>query len=305
MKVKGQMYRATKPKTTKTRREAPVSRTSRNIRGGVRSHAAEKAAAAKQEPPQRIHKLLANAGFGSRRTIEEWIKQQRIQVNGVPATIGQIVSLTDQIEIDSRRIDLLQYTREATRVLLYNKPEGEICSHRSVDGKKTVYDNLPKLKQGKWISVGRLDVNTSGLLLFTNDGDLAHRLMHPSFGLERHYLVRVLGKVTPDTIRTLKEGVKLEAGFCQFKEIYQKENESTSANQWFIVTLMEGKYREVRKLWESQGCTVSRLVRIRYGEVELPRRLRKGDWQELPEADLAQLYKEIRKCANARLEIVE
>lgn len=239
--------------------------------------------------PQRIQKLLANAGYGSRRTIEQWITEKLIQVNGVPAVIGQIIKGQDQIEIKGRRIDLSLFVNEHTRVLLYNKPEGEICSHKSFDGKKTVFHGLPKLKQGKWVSIGRLDVNTSGLLLFTNDGNLAHKLMHPSFEIERRYLVRVMGKVNEEMLTRLKEGVKLDEGYCHFSEIYQKE--TSGINQWFIVVLKEGKYREVRRLWESQDCLVSRLVRIKYGNIELPRRLRKGKWQELPEDEVRKLIK--------------
>ncbi|MFI4936973.1 MAG: pseudouridine synthase [Candidatus Berkiellales bacterium] len=255
-----------------------------SARRNLRLHALTKEHEKLQSPiiKQRIHKLLANAGLGSRRTIEQWIMESKIKVNGKTATLGQIVSTQDQIEVEGKRIDLYHYTQTQTRVLLYNKPEGEICARHSHDGKKSVYDNLPKLKQGKWVSVGRLDVNTSGLLLFTNNGDLAHRLMHPRFQIERQYLVRVLGKVNENTLICLKEGVKLEEGFCRFSEIIQKE--ASGANQWFIVSLMEGKYREVRKLWGSQGCVVSRLVRIKYGNIDLPRRLRKGQWEELPEA---------------------
>lgn len=238
---------------------------------------------------QRIHKLLASLGMGSRRAIEQWISEGKIQVNGKPATIGQAVSVEDKIILNGRLLNLAPHGADTTRVLLYNKPEGEICSHQSFDGKKTVYDNLPRIRHSKWISVGRLDVNTSGLLLFTNDGELAHRLMHPRFAVERRYLVRVKGKVTEAMLARLRTGVKLEEGVCRFKEILQHELEPSGINQWFIVSLMEGKYREVRRLWESQDCLVSRLVRIQYGDFELPRRLRKGHYLELPEKDVQAL----------------
>lgn len=235
----------------------------------------------------RIHKLLANRGLGSRRAIEEWIKQGKIQVNGKDATIGQVVTLRDRIHVNGRPISFDDFAQQTTRVLLYHKPEGEICSRSREDVKQTVFDNLPSLKQGKWIAIGRLDVNTAGLLLFTNNGTLAHQLMHPSFLQERQYAVRVLGKVTPEIIHRLKDGVKLEDGVFRFKDIEQKE--STGANQWFHVTLMEGKYREVRRLWESQHCLVSRLIRIKFGQFELPKRLRKGDYQELPVQEVQEL----------------
>lgn len=228
---------------------------------------------------QRVQKLLANAGFGSRRTIEEWIKEGKIQINGKVATLGQSVSIQDTIYVDNKKIDLTRFAEEPTRVLLYHKPEGEICS-RQADGKKSVFDNLPFLKQGKWVSIGRLDINTAGLLLFTNNGDLAHRLMHPRFQIERQYAVRVLGKVTDSILTKLLQGVKLEEGICAFKSITKLE-QGHGANQWFIVTLMEGKYREVRRLWEAMGLVVSRLIRIKYGNIDLPRRLRKGNWQEM------------------------
>jgi 23S rRNA pseudouridine2605 synthase len=238
-------------------------------------------------PSQRVQKLLANAGFASRRAIEEWIKEGKIQINGKVATLGQSVSSKDFIHVNGRRVDLTKYLEEPTRVILYHKPEGEICT-REAGAKNSVFCNLPPLKQGKWVSVGRLDVNTAGLLLFTNNGNLAHRLMHPSFEIERQYAVRVLGKVTDQTLDQLKEGVMLEEGICAFKSITRLE-EGSGVNQWFIVSLMEGKYREVRRLWATQNCVVSRLIRIKYGTVELPRRLRKGKWQELPIEEIKKL----------------
>lgn len=235
----------------------------------------------------RVQKLLANKGLGSRRAIEKWIQEGKIKINGKIAILGQSISLKDTIYVDGQRIDLTLYTEEPTRVLIYHKPEGEICS-REPGVKQSVFSQLPFLKEGKWISVGRLDVNTSGLLLFTNNGDLAHRLMHPRFQLERQYAVRVLGKVTEHTLSRLKEGIKLEEGLCAFKSITPLE-QGNGANHWFIVSLMEGKYREVRRLWETQNCIVSRLIRIKYGNVELPRRLRKGKWQEMPMEEIKKL----------------
>lgn len=228
----------------------------------------------------RLHKLLANAGLGSRRAIESWIKAGQIQVNGKCAHIGQEVSLHDKIQINGKLIDLEDLSPEQPRFLIYNKPEGEICSTVSEEGKKSVFDSLPPLSQGRWVMVGRLDVNTSGLLLFTNNGELAHQLMHPSFQVERQYAVRVLGHITQNTLLTLKKGVEIQEGMSRFKEVVAM-NSSSGANQWYTVTLAQGKYREVRQLWEAVGCTVSRLIRIKYGSVVLPRELKKGKWQEL------------------------
>lgn len=229
----------------------------------------------------RLHKLLANVGIGSRRTIESWIKEGRIQVNGVPAKIGQLVTLHDKVLIEGKAVNFEEITDQVPRILVYNKPEGEICSHSTLEGKKSVFDSLPTLEQGRWVMVGRLDVNTSGLLLFTNHGELAHCLMHPRFKIDRQYAVRVLGTVNEATIARLKKGVELPEGLCRFKEIVPR-NTSFGANQWYTVTLGQGKYREVRQLWESQDCTVSRLIRIKYGSIPLPKELKKGKWQELP-----------------------
>ncbi|MBN9288733.1 MAG: hypothetical protein BGO43_08550 [Gammaproteobacteria bacterium 39-13] len=230
----------------------------------------------------RLHKLLANAGVGSRRTIESWIRAGKIQVNGKCAQIGQEVTIHDRVHVDGKLIDLEHVSPQQPRFLIYNKPEGEICSTVSEEGKSSVFDSLPPLDQGRWVMVGRLDVNTSGLLLFTNNGELAHQLMHPSFQVERQYAVRVLGQVTSQTLLSLKKGVELQDGeMSRFKDVVPR-NSSTGANQWFNVTLSQGKYREVRQLWEAVGCTVSRLIRIKYGSISLPRELKKGKWQELP-----------------------
>jgi 23S rRNA pseudouridine2605 synthase len=227
----------------------------------------------------RLHKLLANTGLGSRRTIESWIKEGRIHVNGKPAHVGQQVSSSDKIQVNGKAVQLEDEPAK-TQVLIYNKPEDEICSRSSIDGKKSVFDNLPPLSEGRWVMVGRLDVNTSGLLLFTNAGDLAHRLMHPSFQVNRQYLVRVIGEVTDGMLYNMRKGVELSTGLSRFKDISQRAS-SDGANQWFTVTLSQGKYREVRELFASQGCTVSRLIRIKYGNISLPRDLKKGKWQHL------------------------
>lgn len=242
---------------------------------------------------ERLHKYLANAGVGSRRTIEKWIQAGKIKVDGTVATVGQVVSPYSKIQIDNQLFSLKEKIPDAIRVILYHKPEGEICSQVSSAGKKTVFDNLPPLSQGKWIMIGRLDLNTSGLLLFTNDGQLAHRLMHPRFEVEREYAVRVLGEANETVLSRLKKGVKLEEGIARFKDIRPHLKSGKGSNQWFDVTLTEGRYREVRRLWESQGCVVSRLIRIRYGSVQLPRHLKKGAWEDLPASFVQNIIKKI------------
>lgn len=237
--------------------------------------------------PMRIQKFLANAGIASRRTIEEWIKSGKIHINGTVATLGQSVSSQDVIKVADKVVHLKAFDVQETRVLLYHKPEGELCAARSENGKLTVFEHLPKLKGSKWVMVGRLDINTSGLLLFTNNGNLAHHLMHPRFIHERQYAVRVLGKVTDEMLERLTTGVRLEDGVFSFKSI--QFGGGTGANQWYTVTLQEGKYREVRRLWESQGCKVSRLIRTQYGPFALPSGLRKGKYFELPENEVTEL----------------
>lgn len=236
--------------------------------------------------PMRVQKLLAQMGIGSRRAIENWIKEGKIQINNKVATLGQMVTLQDKIRINNQPLVLTPLTQK-TRVLIYHKPEGEICSQSTEDGKPSVFTNLPKLNEGKWVMVGRLDVNTSGLLLFTNNGELAHRLMHPRFQVERQYAVRVLGNVSEAMLNRLKKGVMLEQGKSYFKEITHQGGEG--ANQWYHVTLTQGKYREVRQLWASQGCMVSRLIRIKYGNISLPRDLKKGQHRELPPSQVEKL----------------
>lgn len=229
---------------------------------------------------ERLQKYLAHAGLASRRTIEKWIVEGKITVNGTVATLGQRVTPRSKIHILGKAVALQEKLPSEVRVILYHKPEGEICSTVSMEGKKTVFSQLPPLKQGKWTMVGRLDVNTSGLLLFTNDGNLAHQLMHPRFDVEREYAVRVIGRVTETMLTRLKEGVKLEEGMANFQSIIPYDKKEGS-NQWYNVILSEGRYREVRRLWESQGCLVSRLIRIRYGNIHLPRHLKKGAYEEL------------------------
>ena len=236
---------------------------------------------------ERLHKLLASAGFGSRREIERWIEEGRVSVNGVIAKLGDSASAEDDISIDGRRLPTRQITAPPRRVIAYYKPEGEITTRNDPEGRPTIFENLPRLTQGRWIAVGRLDINTSGLLLLTTDGELANRLMHPSHAVQREYAARVLGEVDSEVLKTLLRGVELEDGPARFESI--TDAGGPGANHWYHVTLSEGRNREVRRLWETQGVKVSRLIRVRYGPLTLPRRLRPGRWQDLTAEELAQL----------------
>jgi 23S rRNA pseudouridine2605 synthase len=227
-------------------------------------------------PAERIQKLIASAGHGSRRTIEEWIRGGRLTVNGRVAQLGDRATPADDIRLDGRPLRLERAAAADPEVLMYHKPVGEVTTRSDPQGRPTVFDRLPSPKAGRWIVVGRLDTNTSGLLLFTTDGDLAHRLMHPSSEIEREYLVRVRGRPAPDVITRLAAGVRLEDGPARFDRI--AETQSTCSHTWFRVVLREGRNREVRRLWEAVGLEVSRLTRIRFGQVELPRSLKAGHW---------------------------
>ncbi|MDH5786299.1 MAG: 23S rRNA pseudouridine(2605) synthase RluB [Chromatiales bacterium] len=238
---------------------------------------------------EKLQKVLARAGFGSRREMERWIEAGRVSINGKIVTLGERVSEEDVVRVDGTIVarQRMQQDRRC-RVLIYNKPEGEVTSRGDPEGRKTVFDRLPTIKGGRWIVVGRLDINTSGLLLFTTDGELANRLMHPSYEVEREYAVRVLGEVPKETIELLKSGVELEDGLASFDEI-RRDTGGEGANHWYHVKLKEGRNREVRRLWESQGVTVSRLMRVRYGNVTLPRYLRPGRWEELSDVQVRAL----------------
>ncbi|USE38886.1 23S rRNA pseudouridine(2605) synthase RluB [Endozoicomonas sp. SCSIO W0465] len=237
-------------------------------------------------PPQgeKLQKILAGAGLGSRREMERWITEGRISVNGVKASLGDRATPTDTIAVDGRIIKLEAYASGIRRVIAYNKPEGEICSRSDKEGRPTVFDKLPKLKGERWISIGRLDLNTSGLLLFTNDGELASRLMHPSHAIEREYAVRVMGDITQQKVKNLFDGVELEDGIARFTDIV--DSGGTGINHWFHVCILEGRNREVRRLWESQDLKVSRLKRVRFGSMIIPDHLRQGQFQELEKPDI-------------------
>ncbi len=238
---------------------------------------------------EKIQKVLANAGVGSRRQVESWIQEGRITVNGKPATIGERMTHHDKVCVDGREIKLIKSKNQKSRVLLYHKPEGEICSRSDPEGRPTIFEHLPMIRNSRWICVGRLDFNTSGLLLITNDGELANQLMHPSSEIEREYAVRVRGIVTPEILLKLKKGIQLEDGVARFEEI--TDAGGSGANHWFHVIVREGRNRLVRRLWEAAGYTVSRLMRVRFGTVHLPPGLRRGRHVELTEEEISELVR--------------
>ena len=228
---------------------------------------------------ERIQKVLAQAGYASRRQVEQWIKDGKIKVNGVLAKLGDTITHHDQVSVAGRPLNIFKRTDPTSKILMYHKHEGYICTRKDPKGRKTIFTDLPKLDQGRWVSIGRLDINTSGLILLTNQGDIAHKLMHPSYEIEREYAVRIFGRVHPSVLDNLKAGVELEDGMARFDII--KDAGGEGVNHWYHVTLKEGKNREVRRMWESQGLTVSRLMRIRFGNVALPPDLRRRQCREL------------------------
>ncbi|WP_417519034.1 23S rRNA pseudouridine(2605) synthase RluB [Marinobacter sp.] len=243
------------------------------------------------EGPERIQKLLARAGVGSRREIEGWMETGRLTVNGEAAVPGQKATVNDRFELDEKRLEVAGAGTTVRRVLIYNKPEGEVTTRKDPEGRPTVFDRLPRLKDNRWISIGRLDINTTGLVLFTTDGELANRLMHPSSQIDREYAVRVFGEVDDAMIERLMAGVLLEDGMAKFSDLSPAGG--SGINRWFHVTLLEGRNREVRRLWESQGVRVSRLKRVRYGPVFLPSRLTLGKWEELDQKAVDTLSKTV------------
>ncbi len=238
---------------------------------------------------EKIQKVLARAGYGSRREIETWIEQGRIKVNGQLATLGDRVSTADRIFLDGKPLRIQQAPR--LRVIAYHKPVGEVCTRQDPEGRPTIFERLPRIQHGRWIAVGRLDISTSGLLLLTTDGELANRLMHPSSEIEREYAVRVLGELTPENLQQLQTGVMLDDGMAHFDRILDSGGEGS--NHWYHVTLREGRNREVRRLWETVGMKVSRLIRIRYGNIELGRGLRPGKFRDLELEELQRLLKQV------------
>ena len=239
---------------------------------------------------EKLQKFLANRGYGSRRQVEQWISDGRVRLNNSVAKIGDRVSINDSIFLDNKKVRSRELVE--THIIVYNKPEGLVSTTKDTRGRPLVFDNLPPLKRGKWISVGRLDINTSGLMLFTTNGELANRLMHPKYSIDRKYLVRVYGKVEKKNIEALKKGILIGDEYSRFKSIEFKNEvlkDQVRLNNWFQVTLGSGKNREVRSLWESQGFEVSRLKRISYGPVILPSFVRPGNYTYLSEKEVAQL----------------
>jgi 23S rRNA pseudouridine2605 synthase len=235
-----------------------------------------------QQKPQRLQKLMATAGLGSRRALERQIKVGKVLINNKPATLGQTASEGDQIKFEGREWKVVNVA-SSQRSLVYNKPLGEVTTRSDPQGRPTVFDHLPRIQGARWIAVGRLDLNTSGLLLMTTDGELANAMMHPSNQVDREYACRIFGEVDADKLSNLKKGVMLDDGMAQFSDIQAAGGDES--NTWFHVTLLEGRNREVRRLWASQDLMVSRLKRVRYGAVFLPKRLRMGDWSELTAKD--------------------
>jgi 23S rRNA pseudouridine2605 synthase len=240
-------------------------------------------------PPsgEKLQKVLARSGLASRREIERWIEAGRVTVNGKAARLGDRVGTRDRLALDGNPVE--PAPAQEARCILYHKPQGEVCSRNDPEGRRTVFEHLPRLKTGRWISIGRLDFNTSGLLLFTTDGELANALMHPSSNIEREYMVRVMGDVQEEMLQRMLDGVMLEDGIARFTDIQEMAGEGI--NRWFCVVLMEGRNREVRRLFESQGLTVSRLKRVRYGEVFIPSKVKQGQWVELERAEVKSLYR--------------
>ncbi len=238
----------------------------------------------------KLQKLLAHAGHGSRREIEVWISDGRISVNGKRAKLGDRASDKDRILIDGRLLTLKPKHSEMIKALIYHKPEGEICTRKDPKGRPTVFENLPEIPNGRWVSVGRLDLNTSGLLLFTNSGELANKLMHPSTGLEREYLVRIRGRASDKTVETLtRKGVDIDGKAAKFESVSVADMSEEGTNHWYKVVIKEGRYREVRRMWDAVGHTVSRLKRVRYGSIKLTRDIKRGKVSKIAPMQLEKL----------------
>ena len=264
------------------------------IPGGRRG----RTSAAAQAKPERLHKVLAQAGIASRRDMEEMIVAGRVSVNGLPAHVGQLVGPTDRIKVNGKLVRAKFSSGRVPRVVLYHKPEGEIVSRDDPEKRASVFDALPRMNNGRWIAVGRLDFNTSGLLLFTSSGELANRLMHPRYQLVREYAVRVLGDLDEEKIEQLREGVELEDGPAHFDSI--EDGGGHGANHWYRVTLFEGRNREVRRMFEAVGTTVSRLIRVRYGPFMLPPHLKRGKTHELDPAEVQALLRQFGLSGSGR-----
>lgn len=251
----------------------------------------------REEATQKLHKVLAQSGLGSRRAMEDWIRDGRVTVNGVAAGIGTRVTSRDLIRI-GRRVVHWPAPQRLPRVVLYHKPDGEIVSRDDPQGRATVFDKLPRVRGGRWLSVGRLDYNTGGLLVLTTDGELANRMMHPRFAVEREYAVRVLGELTPDRIERLKTGVRLDDGPARCSAL--EDGGGEGRNHWYRIVLTEGRNRVVRRMFEALGMTVSRLMRVRFGSLRLPPRLKRGQWRELEPEEVSELLRVLGSSAVRR-----
>ncbi|MFM8455065.1 MAG: 23S rRNA pseudouridine(2605) synthase RluB [Gammaproteobacteria bacterium] len=292
--MKPQKPQNQKPKTLKLKKKRPEQEKSGRPEKSPRLEKSTRSEPVQHKPEkQRLQKYLAHHGLGSRREIETWITAGKIKVNGEIASLGSQVDFKDKIEIAGKLFKIHQPRNqkpgavEKTKVIIYHKSAAELCTKSDPEGRPTVFENLPRIRNKRWVMIGRLDCNTSGLLLFTDNGELAHRLMHPSYAIEREYAVRVLGSPSKQVLSNLKKGVELEDGIAKFETITAVGG--TGINQWYHVTLKEGRNREVRRLWESQGLNVSRLIRVRYAFIQLPRFLKLGRWEELEEKEVKQL----------------
>ncbi|HLY95631.1 MAG TPA: pseudouridine synthase, partial [Sideroxyarcus sp.] len=257
------------------------------------------------QPGERLQKVLAQAGIGSRREMEEWISAGRVTVNGTVATLGMRVSEGDRVQVDGRPVRLqLQADQALPRVLLYHKQEGEIVSRDDPNERASVFDVLPKLRGQKWIAIGRLDFNTSGLLIFTTSGELANRLMHPRFEVEREYAVRVQGEMTPEQMRQMtREGIELEDGLVRFEKLSDEGGEGF--NHWYRLVLKEGRNRVVRRTFEALGLPVSRLMRVRFGIINLPPRIKRGMMAELGEGEVREILEWVGLPAGVARQVVD
>lgn len=246
---------------------------------------------AKPDDGERLQKVLARLGLASRREIEDWIRNGRVTLNGQYAKLGDRARPGDRVTVNGRAIDLERFSREPTRVLVYHKPIGEVVTRRDPEGRPVIFTQLPRPNRGRWIAIGRLDINTQGLLLVTTNGELANRLMHPSHEIEREYAVRVLGTVHDGVLERLREGVMLDDGIAAFESIADAGGEG--ANHWYRVSLREGRNRIVRRLWDSQGIVVSRLIRVRFAGIDLPPRLKARMFLELGPEEVRQLLRRV------------
>ena len=237
---------------------------------------------------EKLQKVLARAGLGSRRAMEKWISDGRVKINGDLAKLGDRVTAREKITVDDKPLAQESSDARPPKVLMYNKPAGEICSRNDPEGRPSVFDKLPQLRNERWIAIGRLDINSSGLLLFTTDGELANALMHPSTGIDREYAVRIQGEVDDEMLDRLRKGVELEDGPARFTDIEIGRGRGT--NKWYYVVVMEGRNREVRRLWESQDVQVNRLKRVRFGDVFMPSQTKVGQTHELGMAEIKRLY---------------